>query len=198
MVDKVKPLKIEESTNGTGINFGPKEADPNEDFISVKGIALENSDDTIIRGDSGVMKFKDSDVTTEVTLEDLLNGGTGASPGFSFGRNGNVSSGTWLRRPGNVPSNRAGVTIPVSNPVIREVSCSNRNIDSYTLEIYEHEGNLVNQVLLGSISVVNARGGTFAVNFPATRGKQVAVRLSQGGGSVRDLGADIVIRGNIT
>lgn len=198
MVDKVCPLKLEQPGKGTQLDFGPKEADPTEDYLAAKGIAFENSDDTTIRGDAGVMKFKDSDVTVEVTLEDLLNGGTGASPGFSFGRSGAVNAGTWLRRPGNVPSNRAGVTIPVDNPVVREVSCSNRNIDSYTLEIWEHEGNLVNQVLLGTVSVVGARGGTFAVNFPTTRGKQIAVRLATGGGSVRDLGADVVIRGNVT
>lgn len=198
MVDKVKPLKIEDTTNGSSLNFAPKESDPTEDFLAAKGVAFENSDDTTIRGDAGIMKFKDADVTVEVTLEDLLNGGTGASPGFSFGRNGNVSAGTWLRRPGNVPSNRAGVTIPVDNPVVREVSCSNRNIDNYTLEIWEHEGNLVNQNLLGTISVVSARGGTFAVNFPTSRGKQIAVRLATGGGGVRDLGADVVIRGNVT
>lgn len=122
--------------------------------------------------------------------------GASASPGFSFGRSGSVSAGTWLRRPGNVPSNRAGVTIPIDNPVVVEVSCSNRNIDSYTLEIWEHEGNLVNDVLLGTVSVVSARGGTFSTNFVATKGKQIAVRLSTGGGSVRDLGADIVIRGS--
>lgn len=123
--------------------------------------------------------------------------GASASPGFSFGRSGSVSAGTWLRRPGNVPSNRAGVTIPIDNPIVSELSCSNRNIDTYTLEIWEHEGNLTNDVLLGTITVTSARGGTFSVNFPTTKGKQLAVRLASGGGSVRDLGADIVIKGNV-
>ncbi len=123
--------------------------------------------------------------------------GASASPGFSFGRSGNVSAGTWLRRPGNVPSNRAGVTVPIDNPIISEVSCSNRNIDTYTLEIYEHEGNRVNESLLGSVTVTSARGDTFSVNLTATKGKQIAVRLASGGGSVRDLGVDIVIKGNV-
>lgn len=76
MVDKVKPLKIETDADGTEIDFVPTEADPTEDFVAVKGIALENSDDTTIRGDAGVMKFKDSDVTTEVSLQDLVSGST--------------------------------------------------------------------------------------------------------------------------
>jgi hypothetical protein len=136
--------------------------------------------------------------TVQDALDNLQEGvGTSASPGFSFGRNGRVSSGTWLRRPGNVPSNRAGVTIPIDNPVVKEVSCSNRNIDNYTIELWEHDGDLVNANLLGSVSVINARGDTFSVNFIATKGKQLAIRLSPGSGPVRDIGADVVIQGNI-
>ena len=122
--------------------------------------------------------------------------GASASPGFSFGRSGNLSSGAWLRRPGNVPSNRAGVTIPISNPVITSVSCSNRNIETYDIRIYEHDGNQVNLTLLGTISVVAARGGTFPVSFTATQGKQLAARLWNAVGLVRDLGVDIVLAGN--
>lgn len=72
MVDKVKPLKIEDSTSGTEINFGPTEADPSEDHLAAKGIALENSDSTILYGDSGVMKFKDSEITSAATLKDAI------------------------------------------------------------------------------------------------------------------------------
>lgn len=71
MVDKVKPLKIEEATGGTEINLFPTEADPTEDYVSVKGVALEASDNTTIHGDSGVMKFKDSEETTDATLRDI-------------------------------------------------------------------------------------------------------------------------------
>ena len=138
----------------------------------------------------------DSNGFTSDNVQDAIEEiGASASPGFSFGRSGNVSSGTWLRRPGNVPSNRAGVTVPIANPTIVEISTSNRNIDTYTIEIVQHEGNLVNLVSLGTVTVISARGGTFTVNFSTTKGQQIAVRLI-GGGSVRDLGVDIVIRGN--
>jgi len=120
--------------------------------------------------------------------------GASASPGFSFGRSGNVSNGSWLRRPGNVPSNRAGVTIPINNPEIISVSCSNRNVDNYTISVYEHDGNSSNLVLLGSVSVVNSTGGIFPVSFIATQGKQLAVRLTSG--NVRDIGVDLVLVGS--
>ena len=141
--------------------------------------------------------FSDPSFAADNVQDAITESGASASPGFSFGRSGNVSGNTWLRRPGNVPSNRAGVTIPVANPVVSEVACSNRNIDTYTLEIWEHEGNLTNDNLLGTITVTSARGGVFNVNFPSSKGKQIAVRLASGGGSVRDLGVDVVIKGSV-
>ena len=176
MADNVKVLISER--NGTELSF------QEEYILNAENIPADNTNGLTATDIQG-------------QLDEVANSATSASPGFSFGRNGSVTAGTWLRRPGNVPSNRAGVTIPIDNPVIREVSCSNRNIDNYTLEIWEHDGDLVNAALLGSISVTSARGGVFPVNFPSTKGKQIAVRLATGGGSVRDLGADIIIKGNV-
>lgn len=135
-------------------------------------------------------EFEAEDV--QAAIEEV---GVSASPGFSFGRSGNLSNNTWLRRPGNVPSNRAGITIPVQNPVIKRIACSNRNIDTYDVLIYEHEGNSVNLTLLTTVTVVAARGDIFDVDIQATEGKQLAVRLGNSG-SVRDLGVDIILKGN--
>lgn len=123
--------------------------------------------------------------------------GASASPGFSFGRNGALSQNTWLRRPGNVPSNRAGVTVSINSPVVTAVSCANRNVETYDVEIYEHEGNEVNLTLLGTVTVTAATSDSFTVNFPVTQGRQLAVRLgSTSTGNVRDLGVDLVLVGN--
>jgi len=123
--------------------------------------------------------------------------GASASPGFNFGRSGNLSSNTWLRRPGNVPSNRAGVTINILNPAVVNVAVANRNVETFDVEIYEHDGNEVNLTLLGTVNVINATSQTFNVNFPATNGRQLAVRLgSTSSGNVRDLGVDLTLIGN--
>ena len=123
--------------------------------------------------------------------------GASASPGFSFGRNGALSQNTWLRRPGNVPSNRAGVTVSINNPIVTGVACANRNVETYDVEIYEHEGNEVNLTLLGTVTVTPATSDTFTVNFPVTQGRQLAVRLgSTATGNVRDLGVDLILVGN--
>lgn len=41
-IDKVRPLKIEESTSGTEVDLGPTETNPAEDYLAAKGIAFEN------------------------------------------------------------------------------------------------------------------------------------------------------------
>jgi hypothetical protein len=72
MVDKVRSLKLEDTSNGSSLDMFPNEKDPQFDYSSVKGIAFENSDDTIAFGDAGVMKFKDTEVTTAATLKDAV------------------------------------------------------------------------------------------------------------------------------
>ena len=72
-IDKVKSLKIEDpALGGTETDFGPREIDPSEDHLSAKGVAFENSDDTVVYGDSGVMKFKDTEITAAKTLKDAM------------------------------------------------------------------------------------------------------------------------------
>lgn len=46
MVDKIKPLKMEDvNDGGDEIDLGPTEVDPSEDYLATKGLAFENSDD---------------------------------------------------------------------------------------------------------------------------------------------------------
>lgn len=195
MADKIKPLKIEDAISGTEMDMFPTEADPNEDFVAVKGVAFENLDTTTIRGDSGVMKFQDADVTTEVTLEDLLDGGNGASPGFNYGRQGFVSVNTWLLNEG-VPSNRTGRVINITDPVAQVVSVSNRNTATFTVTFFEHDGNLVNLSTLGSITVTSANSNTNNISVNLTQGKQLAARLTNiASGTVRDLVVQIIVKG---
>jgi hypothetical protein len=174
MVDRVKIIIVER--NGVELEF--KE----ELSLDAENVFFDNST-------NGFSSDNTQDAIAEI--------GASASPGFSFGRSGSLSQNTWLRRPGNVPSNRAGVTIPIANPVITKVSCSNRNVETYDIEIYEHEGNEVNLTLLTTLSVVSARGAIFNVNISATEGKQLAARLGNTStGNVRDLGVDVVLKGD--
>ena len=47
-MDKVKPLKIETSIDGTQVDPFPVEANPTQDYLAAKGIAFENLDTYVI------------------------------------------------------------------------------------------------------------------------------------------------------
>jgi hypothetical protein len=194
MVDKVKPLKIEDPTKGTETDPFPKETDPTEDYLASKGVALECSDDTVIYGESGQMRFKDSDVTTEVTLLDLLDGGDGVSPGYSFGRSGNVSAGTYLQTVASVPSNKSNIPVNITSPAIVRVTAGSEDLNTYTLEIYEHEGDEINLTLLTSISSAASRSAdSGTINISMTAGRRLAAKLSSG--SAKNITAQVIIKG---
>jgi hypothetical protein len=72
-VDKCKPLKIENaSLGGTENDPFPREMDPSEDYAAVKGISFEGNETALDWADSGLRKFKDSEVITEATLKDAI------------------------------------------------------------------------------------------------------------------------------
>jgi hypothetical protein len=120
--------------------------------------------------------------------------GASASPGFSFGRS-SANNGTWLRRVGEIPSNRTGVTVGIQNPEVSQIFVSNENIETYTVGIYEHDGDSINLVQLGTVSVTSARGGNFNVSFPTSQGKQIAVRIETVIGSLQNIGVDVILKG---
>ena len=120
---------------------------------------------------------------------------TSASPGFSFGRSGNTPSGTWLLRPGSVPSNKTGIPIGFSSPKITLIAVGNELVSTFDIQIYEHEGDEVNLTLLTTVSIVSSRTATFNVDVPATAGRQLAVHVSSG--SCKNPGVDIQLSGGV-
>jgi hypothetical protein len=105
---------------------------------------------------------------------------TSASPGFTWGDSGNVTSNSWLLND-TVPSNKAGRLIYLTNPALETVFVTNQNINTFDLEVYEHDGTTF--TLITTVSVVAARSGTFPVSSLAlTSGKELAVKLVNGSG----------------
>jgi hypothetical protein len=105
--------------------------------------------------------------------------GVSASPGFSWGRSGNLSSNTWLQNDG-VVSNRAGRTVNLVDPFITAVSIANEDINTFDITFYEHDGDSINLTVIGAVSVTNARSVNAFVNLPVSQGKQLAVRITSG------------------
>jgi len=121
--------------------------------------------------------------------------GASASPGFSFGREGTSSNGVWLRRVGNIETNRTGITISVTNPVITLVAYGTENVDTYSFGIYQHDGNSVNLVLLTTINVVSTRAGTQTISVATTKNKQLAIKVLSG--NPNNLGVDLILKGSV-
>lgn len=120
--------------------------------------------------------------------------GASASPGFTWGRSGSISSGTWLLNDG-VPSNKAGRTIVLGDSKIVKIFSASEDLDTYTLQIYSHDGNEVNLTLLTTLTVTASRtgnSGTISISVPAN--KQLAAYLATG--SAKNIVAGIVMQGD--
>lgn len=60
MADKVKPLGLESPSNGGSESYPvPTELDPTEDYVSAKGLSLENRDDALINLQGSSIGFVD-------------------------------------------------------------------------------------------------------------------------------------------
>ena len=72
MVDKVRPLKFENPTDGTQFNRKQTETDPNEDYLASKGIAFENNNNLLLDVDAnGYVRVKDNNFTTPITIKEI-------------------------------------------------------------------------------------------------------------------------------
>lgn len=110
-----------------------------------------------------------------------------------FGKNGNSPSGTWLERSGSVPSNIAGISSLLSMASIRSLACSQEDTATWSVEFYEHSGNLTNLILLDTLSVITSNTGSKSnLSISITTGKQLAVKATT---AVKNIGCTIVVKG---
>lgn len=117
-----------------------------------------------------------------------------STPGASFGRSGNVPANSWLYRVGQIPSNKTGAPIGLISPVITTVVVGNEDVNTFDVEIYEHEGDEINLTLLTTVQMVAKRTDTFSVSVAATQGRQLSAKIVNG--SAKNLGVDITLAGS--
>lgn len=85
MVDRVRPLKIEDASHGTQTDFFPTETTPAQDYLDARGLTLQDatSDDAAVRVEreatTGKLKFVDSNFPAGKTLAELAASGSGVS-----------------------------------------------------------------------------------------------------------------------
>lgn len=130
-----------------------------------------------------MMKCGDLAITEQLIGDAIANS---VSPGFVYGRSGNVVEG-WLKN-NEVFSNRVGLPFGLNNGLLLSVWCGTQNLNTYDIEIYEHEGDEVNLTLLVTLQIT-----------VATRTKiftQADIKTANGGndvsvGTLKQLGVKI-------
>lgn len=185
MVDKVKPLKFENpASGGTEADIYPTEADPTEDYLAPKGIALENNDSRLIDLDgAGSIQFKDALETVAISVRKLRtaiwNIFDNSSNGFAATNvqaaieeakttavskvrftivtafNGTVGANQWLGYDQLLP----GDTVPIVLPVacrLKEISVSfaGANVDG-RIDLYKN-GILAGNIINNTLTFTNA------------------------------------------
>ena len=121
---------------------------------------------------------------------------TGTDTDIAFTRTGDVGSSKWLYQ-GTVFSNRVGIPFNLNNGKLLEVWCGSKDLDTYDVTIYWHEGDEINLTSLVTVSVISSRLQGFDVvdfgDISIPKGKQLAVRITDG--SAREPSVFLVLRG---
>lgn len=100
-----------------------------------------------------------------------------ASPGFTWGKSGNVTN-AWLLND-TVPSNNTGRVIFLNGPTLETVFVSNEVAGTFDVEIYEHDGTTF--TLITTVNIVAARVATFSIaSLTLTKDKELAVKVVNG------------------
>ena len=100
-----------------------------------------------------------------------------ASPGFTFGRSGAVTKGSFLLTD-TVPSNNTGRFVYIYNAVINKVFVGASPATTYTIEIMYHSGGGTSLTSLGTVTVTAAFGNDFTVNWSVPHGVYLCARVS--------------------
>jgi hypothetical protein len=115
-----------------------------------------------------------------------------ASPGFSWGANGNQGAGTYLQNDG-VPSNRSGKIVPLVNGTITNVFVTSENVDTFDICIQSRVGAVFTDIL--TVSLVAQRDKTATAAVAVTLGEELCCYVKSGSCKNPDVG--IIIKGTI-
>lgn len=119
--------------------------------------------------------------------------GTSASPGFQYGRAGDVAAGTYLQVIANVPSSTAGNIVPFDG-VITRVFVTNENVNTFDIKIQKRTDPGPVFTDLATLSVVAARKDDSPLAVAVSDGDEIVVLISSG--SCRNVQVGIIIEQN--
>lgn len=110
------------------------------------------------------------------------------SPGFQFGRFGVVNAGSYLHAISTVPSNTAGVVVPLDGQVVKAfLTCISDA--TFTVDIQRRVGNVFTTI--ASVSLVAARTGSFDLAADVAAGDELTALVSAGSGENIQMGLSV-------
>jgi len=118
---------------------------------------------------------------------------TVASPGFTWGKSGNITATTYLWND-TVPSDKTGRIVPLLNGQITNIVVANEVTNTFTIEVLKRLGAGSFSVL-ESVALTAERKKTKEVTgIPVALGDELAVRVSAG--AAKNPVVAVIIRGN--
>lgn len=118
-----------------------------------------------------------------------------ASPGFVFAAVNQKSDLFWLTSEG-IPSNVVGVPVLFANASVVSISVGTETESSYTIGVYQHQGNEVGLTQIGTLTVSGGGSKRFDVDFPVqytSTNIQLACRIISG--DTTNLKVSLVVKG---
>jgi len=117
-----------------------------------------------------------------------------ASPGFTWGKSGNITNSYLLND--TVPSNLAGRIVPITAGYIAEIFVSAEVAATCTITIYKRTDPGPVFTPLDSISLIAVRTMVAASTASVARGDEIAVKVTAG--SVKNPVVGLVIKGEVS
>lgn len=130
---------------------------------------------------------------TTITIPQVISTGsvpgTSASPGFQYGRAGDIAAGTYLQAVATVPTNTAGLIVPFTG-FITSAWTTNEAVNTYDLKVQRRVGAaFIDQGL--TLSLVAARLIETSFLVPVTKGQEIVMLVDTGSG--RNIQAGLII-----
>jgi len=137
MVDKVKPLKIDDDNESIPI---PTEFTSTDDYVSVKGVSFEDSDSHLIDRDNVTdeLQWKDSVQTTYRKFNTVGAQADAARFTLSLLHTSTISDGTFYGYSATIPGDTTPVILPINSEFIEFTWSNSQSTADYTLDFMKN------------------------------------------------------------
>lgn len=116
-----------------------------------------------------------------------------SSPGFSFGRSGSCSAGTYLQID-SVPSNKAGRLVPFSVANLNAIFVVCESSSTFTIEVQTRTGSTFTTVYTATLTATRKFTATGISDVDFVQGDEICIKI--GTGSTSNVNVGLIVRGS--